>query len=123
MREQETARTPNSGGSKEEIISVDEAVDRYLGDWVIMPVTRFDDDHIPSDGRIIGHWPPGEESDRIITKTLRELLRSPAKPGNPYYLFSARPTVRPDPEIKEAAKEMAARIAATLGGRGARRGE
>ncbi len=89
--------TPISASS----ISVDEAMNLYTGKWILMKVTAFDQDHLPSHGEIISHGP----SHSRIWKRLTKLISDSGKSSTPYYVFQACLKARTGIELQAVLEE------------------
>jgi hypothetical protein len=51
-----------------ESMSVDEAIARFTGEWVLMQVTRFDEVQIPCEGVILTHSPRREDISSVLAR-------------------------------------------------------
>ena len=74
-------------------MSVNEAIARFRGEWVLMKVTEYDEDHWPSRGYVIAHSPDREEINAAIPLRSQEVI-SPEAPRQPHYVFLAYPRAR-----------------------------
>lgn len=89
MKEQDFARAP---------VSIKEVTALHPGEWVLMKVTDFDQNKLPSRGHIIAHW---TAYNRNISVSLSKMLSS-KEPGARYYLFSAHDYARSGAELRKA---------------------
>jgi hypothetical protein len=71
-------------------MTVDQAIERFSGQWVVMKLTVFDAQHQPSRGRVIYHSPSPKRASRSLAK----LLTADEPSEMPYYLFAAQPRTR-----------------------------
>ena len=81
-------------------LSVDEVVARYLGEWILMQVTAYDDDQWPARGRILAH----HSSYTKVGKAWLKALAS-SEPGDLrklYYVFTADRLLRTGEELDQA---------------------
>ncbi len=62
-----------------EVLSIDEAMDRYAGEWVLMHVTRHDEDGWPSHGWVTVH---AATQQAILDK----MEKSPNDPERGHYV-------------------------------------
>src|SRR5262245_35683730 len=89
--EQITPPAEQPGGT---LMSVKEAIARFRGEWVLMKVTEYDEDHWPSDGYVIAHsLDRGEISEAVSREPPRHTL-PPGAPRLMYYVFLAYPRAR-----------------------------
>jgi hypothetical protein len=72
-----------------EAVSVEDAIARYAGEWVLMAVTRYDSEHNATAGRILAHG-----SNRAMCRALTRLVGNFGQAARPLYLFSATPRVQ-----------------------------
>lgn len=73
------------------VFSVEEAIQRFPGEWVIMRIAAYGDDNLPSRGEIVVH---ARSRARLFGRLARLFSRS-TEPGSPrYYLFQANPRAR-----------------------------
>lgn len=76
------------------LMTVKEAIARFHGEWVLMKVTEYDEDHWPSEGYMIAHSPDrGDISAAVALEPPRGTL-PPDTPRRPYYVFLAYPRAR-----------------------------
>lgn len=101
--EQRTAK------ARHDVVSVDDAIRLYEGQWVLMLVSAFDQDQFPVEGRIIAHT---GDRDEINEALALEPPRSEAAPRMPYYIFRAFPRICSGPELDEAGENLARQIRA-----------
>jgi uncharacterized protein (DUF2336 family) len=100
------------------LMTVDDAIARFRGDWVLMKVTDHDDAHWPTQGYVLAH-----SADRaaISAALALEPPRSSVAPGaatQPYYVFRAYPRLRSGPEYQAATTRFLSDLltAATING-------
>jgi hypothetical protein len=82
-------------------MSVNEAIARFRGEWVLMKVTEYDEDHWPSQGYVVAH---SSDRGKISEAVRREPPRGKLPPGAPrhmYYVFLAYPRARSLAEYKD----------------------
>jgi hypothetical protein len=88
------------------LMTMNEAIARFHGEWVLMKVTEYDADHWPSKGYVIAHSPKREGiSEALALEPPRGLL-PPDAPRLRYYVFLAYPRVRSGPEYRAAAAKL-----------------
>jgi hypothetical protein len=113
QEETESGRTghfPLSNGTDVDTVSIDEVQSRFLGEWVLMRVTRFGEYGVPLSGKVIAHSPDREE----VSKALPPRLEAPGPSDGPYYVFLAEPRSHSGPEFEQAALEALDQINARL---------
>jgi hypothetical protein len=88
------------------ILSLDEIADLYLGEKILLEITAHDDHHVPSHGRVLGHWPNIDENQPLIYGALSDALARPDKPEHGYYLFLAYHYIRTGEELRKRIKEV-----------------
>jgi len=71
-------------------ISVDEAVARYPGEWMLLRVTARDQAGVPAGGVPVVHGPTRES----VQQATLDALRARTDPAEEYYLFSGYRRVR-----------------------------
>jgi hypothetical protein len=77
-----------------ELMTVKEAIAKFHGEWVLMKVTAYDEDHWPSEGYVIAHSPErGKISKALALEPPRGSL-PPDVPRLRYYPFLAYPRAR-----------------------------
>jgi hypothetical protein len=79
-------RSEKESGSTE-ILTIDEAIARYYGEWILMEVTEFDERRLPHKGRVAAH----SHSRRRIEAAMDRLHAFSGESGPFYYLFSGYP--------------------------------
>jgi hypothetical protein len=84
------------------VITIDEAINLYQGDWLIMEVTRVDEDHYPAEGVVVARAAP---SNPRRSKTLAAAVAELRRAGKRCYVFCAEPRVRTMREVREAMAE------------------
>jgi hypothetical protein len=92
--------TPDVGQT--DTISIDEFVERYRGEWILMRVTKDDGDGWPERGYLLERAPGQKE----IIAALERWVHL-ANDGNPwpFYTFLAEPLIRSGPEYEAAVIE------------------
>src|SRR5262249_50521995 len=98
MTDQTTTATEQSTGT---LMSVNEAIARFRGEWVLLKVTEYDEDYWPSRGYMIAHSPDRDAISEAIPLRSQEPTM-PDAPRQPYYVFLAYPRVRSGPEHRAA---------------------
>jgi hypothetical protein len=100
MPEGRSARAASSSQSarNEEVLTIDEMIERYYGEWILMRVLERDEDYFPMKGQVVLH-----------AKTKAELLKAeaqapPAIAGQPYYTFPAIPDITSGPIYEREVK-------------------
>jgi hypothetical protein len=94
----------SAGAARNEPLSIDEVMDRYRGEWVLMRVTEHDADGWPVRGYVTVHAP--KQNDM-----LDEMERQPTAPEHarlPLYSFLAEPELYVDPADPEALRRFIA---------------
>jgi hypothetical protein len=91
-----------------ELMSVDEAIERFRDEWVLMRVIEYDEHHWPAKGYVLAH----SRDEAQVTAALAG-ESSPAAPSSgertePYYVFNAYPRVRSGPDYVAAASRFVA---------------
>ena len=86
-----------------EDLPLEEVIRRSDGRWVLLRVTDFDEDHVPSRGHVIAHG-----TNKHVHAAIRTILSEGGGLTDPYYLFAAYPRVRSGAGLK-AAIEVAAK--------------
>jgi hypothetical protein len=103
MATNKAAPKPRTKTKTAQIVTVDEAVDLYRGDWIVMRVTSFDAKKEPLAGVVVSH---SRSHDRAF-KSLGEELRH-KKPEDFYYIFLGEPTGRTGEDLRKQLEELAA---------------
>jgi hypothetical protein len=87
-----------------EVLSVDEVIARYPGEWILMQVTAHDADRWPSHGHVLAH----DMSYKKVGKAWVKLVKASGlgDPAKPYYIFAADPRVRTGEELDDALEEL-----------------
>ena len=91
-----------------EFMSVEDAIDRYRDEWVLMYATERDEHHWPSRGYVLAHSHDRDDLNDVLAK---EPLRSSPdfdRPPGTYYPFFAVPRVRSGPAYEAAIKQFIA---------------
>lgn len=91
-------------GTESGPLSLDEIIDRYGGEWVLMRVTGHDEDWWPAEGFVVAH-----------ASSQAELLEAeeqapPATPGQPYCAFFAQHDIKSGPEYDRMVKRFIANL-------------
>jgi hypothetical protein len=86
--------------SSGEFMSVNEAIARFRGEWVLMKVTEYDEDHWPSRGYVIAHSPEREGISEALRHEPPRGTLPPEAPRLMYYVFLAYPRARSLAEYK-----------------------
>jgi hypothetical protein len=89
-------------------VSMSDIIATYPDEWILLRVTAYDEDQIPSEGYVVGHWPATKASDRQISRVLEQVLSTPNKPEMSYYLFQACDRVRTGDELRRVLAAAAA---------------
>lgn len=99
---------PDPGGAEARLgtLAVDEIRRQYEGEWVLLQVTAFDENHDPARGKILCHSPDPEE--------VHGAVRPPRFQPRPLYIFFAEPRIPLGPEYAKAMEEFGARLNAAL---------
>jgi len=87
-------------------LSIDEVHAKFDGEYVLLAVTRFDERHVPSHGKVLAHSLDPDEVHRAVP--------SPDAHPGPLYLFEAEPRLRSGPEYEQAIKAFVAHVNARL---------
>jgi hypothetical protein len=66
-----------------EVLTVEEAAARYVGEWVLMEVTDAAEDHTPRAGIVVDHRPNRDDIQDTALRALKSLGQHP----HDYYLF------------------------------------
>ncbi len=93
-----------------ELMTVKEAITRFYGEWVLMKVTEYDEDHWPSEGYVIAHAPEREEISKALALEPPRGSLPPDVPRLRYYPFLAYPRVRSGPEYRAATAEFFSKL-------------
>ena len=110
MTEEETVSTREahrpaaSGAAPSDILTVDDAASRHPGHWILMKVTEFDENRLPSKGIVVAH---DRSRKKIADRHIREI--SPRREtGARYYVFEGQPYARTGSGFQETIREAAA---------------
>jgi hypothetical protein len=79
-------------------MSVDDAIARYPGEWILMAVTGSDMDGWPSQGYVLGHHP----ARRKMCQARSKLLATSDRPAGALYLFDGYPLLRTGEAVRQA---------------------
>src|SRR5438874_983062 len=85
-----------------ELMTIDQIIQKFDGQWVLIKIAAYDEDKWPSAGYLIGH----SRSDRPLWKRMTERLIAEGKPELPYYIFQARRLIRTGEEWRQRLKEL-----------------
>jgi hypothetical protein len=85
-----------------EPVSIEEVNARYGGQWVLLKITAFDENHLPSHGHVVAHG-----SEKRVGKVLDGLASTPERWEPPYYFFCAYPRIRSGEALRAAIAEAA----------------
>ena len=102
MSEDRATQTPSSTQSAQgelEVLTIDEMIDRYYGEWILMRVLEHDEDHWPWKGHVVLHAPTHDELLKAEAHAPR------AVPGQPYYSFPAYPDITSGPIYEREVKK------------------
>ena len=83
-----------------ELISVEEAIDRYPEQWIAMEVTAYDENQWPTHGYVVAHGRSNKRVWRAVTKLLRAV--PPGDPPIDIDVFIGRHMLRTWDEVKQA---------------------
>jgi hypothetical protein len=83
-------------------VSIDEAIALFPGQWILMKVTTYDQDHCVSHGEVIAHG-----SNKTVEKALSRLSAMGKSPPPSYYLFSAVARLRTGADLRAALDDAA----------------
>src|SRR3954454_5196534 len=86
-----------------EILSLDEIADLYPEERILLRITAYDEDKIPSHGEVIGHWPYVRASERLVSDAVTRALK---ETDDQYYLFQAVHYIRTGEEMRRALDEL-----------------
>ncbi|HEY7036109.1 MAG TPA: hypothetical protein VH482_32550 [Thermomicrobiales bacterium] len=89
-------------------MTIDEAIARFQGEWVLMKVTAVDEHHWPSQGYVIVHSSEEQDLVEAIKRERREHDLPSDTPRLPYYSFRAYPQVTTGPSFDTALRQFAA---------------
>src|SRR5437868_1480758 len=98
-----TTTVPGTAAQEAQPISIDEAIARYPGEWIVLQVTGYDQNHIISHGIVLAHTSSYDEAQKIMFS----LPFPPPPPGGPYYIREGYPQIRTGAELRQALKELA----------------
>jgi hypothetical protein len=99
-----TKRRAGRHGPRAEICSVDEVIERYPGEWIVMRITEYDERHLPARGVLIAHSPSRRTAQRIWGEEL-----SRTEPGNGVLsLFDACRRITTGEELSASLAELIA---------------
>jgi hypothetical protein len=67
-----TGRVPRYADAASELLSIDEAEERFALEWVLFKVTGLDDDHAPSHGYVLAHSKSRKKISEVTKRVRRE---------------------------------------------------
>ena len=79
------------------LMTMDEAIAQFHGEWVLMKVAEHDEDHWPSKGYVIAHSPQRADISAALALEPPRSALPPDAPKQPYYVFLAYPRARSGP--------------------------
>lgn len=79
---------------------MDDAIGLHSGEWLLMKVTGFDEDGLPSRGQIIAH---SKSHARVCNELIK--IGAGGESGDRFYLFQAYPRIRTGEELRRAIAE------------------
>jgi hypothetical protein len=85
------------------ILSLDEIADLYPEERILLRITAYDEDKIPSHGEVVGHWPWVRASDPLVSEALSRALD---ETDDCYFLFQAVHYIRSGEEMRKALEEL-----------------
>ena len=94
-------RRPRFADAEHELISVDEASDRYPLEWILLKVTRFSEAHEMSHGYVLAHTKSRKQISKVIARSDRE------DPGALLYTFLGGTKVLSQEEWRRRLDELA----------------
>ena len=86
-----------------ELISIEEAIDRYPEQWIAMEVTAYDEDGWASHGYVVTH---GKSNKRVWKAATKRMMADPP-PDGPVEVFIGRHMLRTWEEVKQALDRLA----------------
>jgi len=84
--------------------SIDEAIVRHYGQWILMKITGFDEYHEPVKGLVLAHSDSRDEMSRVLALQPPRPSGPPEPPYAPYYTFKAFKRTRPGESVEDAAR-------------------
>jgi hypothetical protein len=103
MRESKSRPTKSQGPA--EPLPLDEVIARYTDKWILLRITAYDEQHVPSEGHVVAHGSRGR-----VGRVFSELAANPEKWDPPYYIFSAYPRIRTGEGFRAAIDEIARQV-------------
>ena len=106
-------------GAQDDTITVDEVIERYRGEWILMRITEDDEDGWPKRGYLLEHGLTQDETIDAIKRWIHL-----ANDGNrwPFETFLAEPIIKSGPEYAAAVAEFFAGLIRAAGEHDARAG-
>jgi hypothetical protein len=95
--------------------TIAEIVAQYSGEWVLMRVTGYDENHWPATGFVVAHSP---DEEALSTASIPAPYSGPESAdtlGQRLYFFRAVPRIRSGPAYDDAAAKFVSEVAAMSG--------
>jgi len=89
-------------------LTLDEAIARYYGEWVLMRITAFDSRQAPAKGVVLAHSPDRDVVSDVLCRQPANASLPPDAPRQPYYTFNASPRVHVGESYEQAKRRFAA---------------
>ena len=83
-------------------VSVDEVIQTYPGEWILLKITDYDESKWPSHGHVVAH----SKSHARVWRRLAEVVSRYGWADLPYYVFSAYPHLKTGDEVRQALKNL-----------------
>ncbi len=79
---------------------MEQVIERYRGQWILMRVTAHDEDKWPSHGYVLAH----DRSHKKLCQRWREVIEAegPGDPDRPHYVFAADRLLRTGEDLHHA---------------------
>jgi hypothetical protein len=100
-----------SNGEQTGTLTADEIIGRHPGKWVLMRVTKYDEDAWPERGDLLEVAPTQEE----ILDAFARWVPTVQEQGGPLYTFIAEPLISSGPEYTAAVAEFVAGLIRAAG--------
>jgi hypothetical protein len=91
--------------SADELLTVDEAAERYRDQWVLMKVVERDERHQPARGFVLAHSFDEQEVNAALAKEPPLGALPPEERTHSYYVFNAYPHVSSGPAYEAAVRQ------------------
>lgn len=91
--------------SAEELLTVEEATERYRDQWVLMKAVERDERHEPARGYVLAHSFDEKEVNAALAKEPPLGLLPPEQRTHSYDVFNAYPLTNSGPAYEAAARE------------------